>query len=99
MNLAKNISQLWISSDYYEKQKFQHLLFPQGILHDKKNDRVRSKRVNTLFHEIAVQARVLGETKNDNPFLDCHFDINVGTITESSNFLGEIVSILHFKNY
>jgi hypothetical protein len=94
MNLAKNISQLWISSDYYEKQKLQHLLFPQGILHDKKNDRIRTNSVNTLFRVIAVQERVLGETKNDNPFLDCHFGSNVGMITGSSNFLEDIITII-----
>jgi hypothetical protein len=38
------------------------------MLYDKKNDTVRTIRVNTLFREIAVQARVLSETKNDNPF-------------------------------
>ncbi len=78
LNIAENISQLWISSDYYEKQQLQYLLFPEGMLYDKKNDRVRTIRVNTLFREIAVQARVLAETKNDNPFLDCHFGSNVG---------------------
>jgi hypothetical protein len=80
LNIAENISQLWISSGYYEKQQLQYLVFPEGILYDKKNDTVRTNRVNTLFHEIAVQARVLAETKNDNPFLDCHFGSIVGRI-------------------
>ena len=48
------------------------------LLYDKKNDTVRTIRVNTLFREIAIQAKVLDETKNDNPFLDCHFGSNVG---------------------
>ena len=69
---------------------------PEGMLYDKKNDTVRTIRVNTLFREIAVQARVLSETKNDNPDLDCHFGSIVGTTTRSSNFLGEIMSIFHF---
>jgi hypothetical protein len=90
LNIAENISQLWISSDYYEKQQLQYLVFLEGMLYDKKNDTVRTIRVNTLFREIAVQARVLDETKNDNPFLDCHFGSNVGTITGSSNFLEDI---------
>jgi site-specific DNA recombinase len=78
LNIAENISQFWISSDYFEKQQLQYLVFPEGMLYDKKNDTVRTIRVNTLFREIAVQARVLDETKNDNPFLDCHFGSNVG---------------------
>ena len=78
LNIAENISQLWVSSDYYEKQQLQYLVFPEGMLYDKKNDTVRTLRINTLFREIAVQAKVLAETKNDNPFLDCHFGSNVG---------------------
>jgi len=96
LNIAENISQLWISSDYYEKQKLQYLVFPEGMLYDKKNDAVQTNRINTLFHKIALQARVLAETKNDNLFLDCHFGSNVGMITGSSNFWEEIMSILHF---
>jgi len=72
-------------------------VFPEGMLYDKKNDTVRTYRVNTLFHEIAIQAKVLAETKNDNPFLDCHFGSNVGMITESSNFLEDLNAILISK--
>ena len=78
LNIAENISQLWISSDYYEKQQLQYLVFPEGMLYDKKNDTVRTNRINTLFREIAIQSKVLDENKNDNPFLDCHFVSNVG---------------------
>jgi len=66
------------------------------MLYDKKNDTVRTNRVNTLFREIAIQSKVLDETKNDNLFLDCHFGSNVGTITGSSDFLEEINSIIKF---
>ena len=97
MNMAKKISQLWISSDYYEKQQLQYLLFPEGMLYDKKNDTVRTLRINTLFREIAVQARVLAKTKNDNPDLDCHFGSIVGMITGSSNFLEDFNVILCAK--
>ncbi len=78
LKIVENISQVWVSSDYYEKQKLQYLVFPEGMLYDKKNDRVRTHRINTLFREIAIQSRALAETKNDNPFLDCHFGSNVG---------------------
>ena len=36
LNISENISQLWISADYYEKQKLQYMLFPEGLLYDKK---------------------------------------------------------------
>ena len=78
LNIAETISQLWINSDYYEKQKLQYLIFPEGILYDKQNDRVRTRRINILFHEIAVQTKGLNENKNDNLLLDCHFGSKVG---------------------
>jgi hypothetical protein len=79
-----------------KSQQLQYLVFPLGMLYDKKNDTVRAHRVNTLFREIAIQARVLCETKNDNPDLDCHFGSNVGTITWSSNFLEDVNLIIKF---
>jgi hypothetical protein len=71
-------------------------VFPEGMLYGKKNDIVRTNRINTLFHEIAIQSKVLAKTKNDNPFLDCHFGSNVGTITGSSDFLEDINLIIKF---
>jgi hypothetical protein len=60
------------------KQQLQYLLFPDGLLYDKKNDTVRTNRINTLFHEIAVNTRSLGKRKKDNPLLNCLFGSNVG---------------------
>ena len=49
-----------------------------------------------MFREIAIQSRVLAETKNDNPFLDCHFGSIVGMITGSSNFLEDVKLIIKY---
>ena len=59
-------------------QQLQYLLFPEGLLYDKKNDTVRTNRINTLFHEIAVNTRGLDKRKKDNPQLNCLFGSNVG---------------------
>jgi len=67
------------------------------MLYDKKNDAVRTNRVNALFREIAIQSKVLDETKNDNPFMDCHFGSNVGTITGSSDFWEDLQTIINHK--
>ena len=72
-------------------------MFPEGMLYDKKNDAVRTNRVNALFREIAIQSKVLDETKNDNPFMDCHFGSNVGTITGSSDFWEDLQTIINHK--
>ncbi|MEI7487825.1 MAG: hypothetical protein WCJ72_10530 [Chryseobacterium sp.] len=73
------------------------MVFPEGMLYDKKNDAVRTNRVNALFREIAIQSKVLDETKNDNPFMDCHFGSNVGTITGSSDFWEDLQTIINHK--
>ena len=78
LKIAEKASQLWISANYYDKQRIQYLLFPEGILYDNKTKRVLTKRVNFLFREIAEIARDLGENQNDNPLLDCHFGSHVG---------------------
>lgn len=78
LSIAVNASQLWLSLDYYDKQRLQYLLFPEGILYNNKTKRVLTNRLNLLFREIAEMARVLGENQNDNPSLDCHFGSHVG---------------------
>ncbi len=78
LKIAENISQLWVSSDYYEKQQLQYLVFPEGLLYDKKNDTVRTNRINTLFHEIAVNTRGLDKRKKDNSQSNCLFGSSVG---------------------
>jgi site-specific DNA recombinase len=78
LNIAENISQLWVSSNYIAKQKLQFLVFPDGMQYDKENKAVRTTRINTIFSQIIEQARVLEETKKDNLLQDCLFGNEVG---------------------
>jgi site-specific DNA recombinase len=64
LNIARNARQLWLSSDYDDKQKLQYLIYPDGILYNKKKDTVRTPRLNSLFAAIAGSARILEEKKN-----------------------------------
>ena len=97
LEFAENFRQLWITADYYEKQKLQYLVFPEGILYNKKNNTVLTSRVNSLLGEIAVSERVLDDTKKDNPLQDCLFGSNVGMTTASSNkILEDITKILKY---
>lgn len=61
--IAESLSQTWVLADYDEKQKLQYLIFPEGILYNKEKDRVRTKRVNSLFAEIPLLTRDLEEKK------------------------------------
>lgn len=79
MKIAENISKIWHSSDFSMKQSLQYLVFPEGILFNKKKGTVRTIRINTIFSSIQLLAEVSEENKNGNPFKDCHLGSRVGT--------------------
>ncbi len=78
LKIAENLHQSWVSADYLSKQKLQYLVFPDGMMYDKVNNRVLTSRINTIFHEISIQTRVLAEKQKDNLLQDCLFGSNVG---------------------
>ena len=78
LKYAENLHQMWVSADYCNKQKLQYLLFPVGMSNDKENNTVLTTSVNTLFGEIAVQERILADTKKGNLLQDCLLSRNVG---------------------
>ncbi len=61
LSLAQNLSQLWVSAAYEDKHRLQKLIFPEGILYDKKKSMVRTPKVNSLFEAIPLLTRVLEE--------------------------------------
>jgi hypothetical protein len=60
-------SQLWVSSDYSNKQRLQYLIYPDGILYNKENNTVRTPRVNSLFTAISCLSYISTENKNGQP--------------------------------
>ena len=78
LEIAQNISQMWASGDFYDKQKLQYLLFPEGMLYDKENGTVRTTKVNCFFKQIAIETRVSEETKKGNLLQDCLLGSSVG---------------------
>ena len=65
--ISKKASQLWISSDYSDKQRLQYLIYPDGILYNKENNTVRTPRVNSLFAAISYLSCITAENKNGQP--------------------------------
>jgi DNA invertase Pin-like site-specific DNA recombinase len=61
---ASKFRSVWALSDYYKRQKLQFMLFPEGIFYDKKKDRVRTSRVNSVFFYFVELARFLKEKKS-----------------------------------
>lgn len=95
LKYAENLHQMWVSADYCNKQKLQYLLFPVGMSYDKENNTVLTTSVNTLFSEIAVQERILADTKKGNLLQDCLFCSSIGMDTDTSNLLSiESIKIL-----
>jgi site-specific DNA recombinase len=51
--LASNLAPVWDSGDYYQKQLFQNVLFPKGLLYDVKMEHYRTPIVNSVIACIA----------------------------------------------
>ena len=77
LDYAQNLSQMWVSFDYHEKQRLQYLVFPEGMMYDNKNDHVLTSRVNTLFSGIASLSNSLEENKKENSLENCLFGSKV----------------------
>jgi len=78
LDMIQNISKTWCSSSYSIRQSLQYLIFPEGILYDKKKDTVRTTKINCLFASILCLARDAGENKKGNLLKDYPFSSNVG---------------------
>ncbi len=77
LNYAQDLSHMWVSFEYHEKQRLQYLVFPDGMMYNKKNDQVLTSRVNTLFYEIASLSNSLEQNKKDNSSTNCLFGSSV----------------------
>ncbi len=53
IGLSIGLATEWVSSDIDRKEKLQKLVFPAGIVYDKKNGSFRTERVNSIFELIA----------------------------------------------
>jgi hypothetical protein len=62
--LASNLAPVWDSGDYYQKQLFQNVLFPKGLLYDVKIEHYRTPVVNSVIACIADLSKDLKEIKN-----------------------------------
>lgn len=57
----------WELLNYTEKQRLQYLLFPKGMLYDRKNDAVRTPEANFVFTQIVRLTGVWDKRKPDKP--------------------------------
>ena len=55
--LTANLSPVWDSGDYYEKQIFQNTIFPAGLGYDSKKEHYRTTEINDVVGYIAQLSR------------------------------------------
>ena len=59
-----NLSSTWEEMDFGEKVRLQSFVFPDGILYDKENDRVRTTSVNSIFEISRYLSKNYGHKKS-----------------------------------
>ena len=64
--LSVNLSKTWELGDYYQKQQFQNMLFPNGLVYDSENNDYRTPKINSVISYIAYLSRDLENKKSRN---------------------------------
>ena len=70
LKIAQNASKLWHDRDYDDKQDLQKLIYPEGIIYNKKKDIVRTPRINSFFEPIPRLVSFLEGNEKSHPFKD-----------------------------
>jgi len=67
LKLISNLHKIWELSDYTAKQKFQKLLFPNGITYHRQNDQVQTSKVNSVLELIQTISTSFNQKENGQP--------------------------------
>jgi site-specific DNA recombinase len=78
MEIAENISKIWVNADFTARQRLQYLLFPEGVEYNKENDTVRTNVINSLFAPIPQLAHILRTKERGDLKIDRLFGSEVG---------------------
>ena len=65
--MSSKLHETWTSGDLVQKRQLQNLVFPSGIGYDKQNDKVQTKRVNSIFSAIPLLTKDLDKIKSGEP--------------------------------
>ena len=65
-DLSCNLSKTWELGDFYQKQQFQNMLFPNGLVYDSQINEYRTPVVNAVITYIAYLSRDLDKCKSRN---------------------------------
>jgi site-specific DNA recombinase len=64
--LSVNLSKTWELGDYYQKQQFQNMLFPEGVFFDSEINDYRTPKINPVISYIADLSKDLANEKSRN---------------------------------
>jgi hypothetical protein len=72
IDLSVGLATEWDFGDVDRKEKLQKLVFPEGIVYDKKKGAFRTERVNSIFELIASLTSISGQNeKRQTGFDSC----------------------------
>lgn len=71
--MSSKLDEIWAYGDLDQKRQLQNLVFPSGIGYNKQNDRVQTKRVNSIFSAIPLLTKDLDKIKNGELINFDHF--------------------------
>ncbi len=63
---SSKLATAWDLGDYRQRQELQFLIFPKGVLYNRKNDECRTEEVDEIFGYFASLNSILREKKNGN---------------------------------
>jgi site-specific DNA recombinase len=64
LEICSNLSELWVSGGYDNKVQLQNMMFPEGILYDRRNDNYRTEKVNMILELTHSFSNSFGQKKN-----------------------------------
>jgi site-specific DNA recombinase len=73
LKYSTNLNEMWLSGEYQDKQRLQYLLFPDGLVYDKKKDSCRTQRIDSTFLGILLKSQVLEQKKIGIPALGLRY--------------------------
>lgn len=91
---AVNFTNMWASGDWKRKVRMQYLLFPKGLHYNKKNDTVRTEKINEAFLWMACQQQVLSKIKTGIPLLNLRYSCLVEAKDIKSNVFLEHLRLI-----
>ena len=95
--MSSKLHETWTSVDLEQKRQLQNLVFPSGIGFNKQNDRVQTKRMNSIFSAIPLLTKDLDKIKSGEPVGFNQFSARVTSTGNSSNFLEDFNLLLNIK--